>query len=105
MSCALWEVGDTSLSPDSLFSVVWRLVPQFRYVQSLHCSYIWREGEREGGRKGERVGGGGEGGRGREGGRKGEREGGWRKEKLGEEGREADREREERVVGLKGGEG
>ena len=25
--CALWRDGDTSLSPDSLFSIVWRLVP------------------------------------------------------------------------------
>ena len=30
VSCGLWRDGDSSLSPDSLFSIVWRLVPQFR---------------------------------------------------------------------------
>jgi hypothetical protein len=32
VSCALWQERDSSLSPDSLFSIIWRLVPQFRSI-------------------------------------------------------------------------
>lgn len=29
---ALWQGGKTAISPESLFSVIWKVVPRFRYA-------------------------------------------------------------------------
>ncbi|CAI7996452.1 Ubiquitin carboxyl-terminal hydrolase 3 [Geodia barretti] len=42
VSCGLWQEGDSSLSPDSLFSIIWRLVPQFRGYQQQDAHEFMR---------------------------------------------------------------
>ena len=52
VSLALWEEESGVYSPDSLFSIVWRLVPRFRLAIERERE---REGERERGRERERI--------------------------------------------------
>jgi ubiquitin carboxyl-terminal hydrolase 3 len=30
--CALWQGSKGAISPESLFAVIWKVVPRFRYV-------------------------------------------------------------------------
>jgi len=34
---AVWQGGKTAISPESLFSVIWKVVPRFRYALSRCC--------------------------------------------------------------------